>query len=88
MDSPRHFVAVLSPEFVKAFGVWPLWSGEGAVGLVFAVSDAEIVLSFPLCPAYPSKQGVPPYLPGFKPWAEFSSPFGFGGNQSSKGSLT
>jgi lactoylglutathione lyase len=30
--------------YAKVFGLRPLWSGEGAVGLVFAESDAEIVL--------------------------------------------
>jgi predicted enzyme related to lactoylglutathione lyase len=30
--------------YAKVFGLRPKWSGEGAVGLVFPESDAEIVL--------------------------------------------
>jgi predicted enzyme related to lactoylglutathione lyase len=30
--------------YAKVFGLRPLWSGEGAVGLVFPETDAEIVL--------------------------------------------
>jgi predicted enzyme related to lactoylglutathione lyase len=30
--------------YAKVFGLRPKWSGEGAVGLVFSESDAEIVL--------------------------------------------
>jgi lactoylglutathione lyase len=30
--------------YAKVFGLRPLWTGEGAVGLVFAESDAEVVL--------------------------------------------
>jgi lactoylglutathione lyase len=37
-------VEVSAAYYAKVFGLRPLWSGEGAVGLVFAESDAEIVL--------------------------------------------
>jgi hypothetical protein len=30
--------------YAKVFGLRPKWSGEGAVGLVFPETDAEIVL--------------------------------------------
>jgi predicted enzyme related to lactoylglutathione lyase len=30
--------------YAQVFGLKPLWKGEGSVGLVFAESDAEIVL--------------------------------------------
>jgi lactoylglutathione lyase len=37
-------VDVSAAYYAKVFGLRPLWSGEGAVGLVFAETDAEIVL--------------------------------------------
>ena len=36
--------------YAKVFGLRPLWSGDGAVGLAFAESDAEIVLPIALMP--------------------------------------
>ena len=37
-------VDVSAAYYAKVFGLRPKWSGDGAVGLVFAESDAEIVL--------------------------------------------
>ena len=37
-------VEVSAAYYAKVFGLRPKWSGEGAVGLVFAETDAEIVL--------------------------------------------
>lgn len=37
-------VDVSAAYYAKVFGLCPKWSGEGAVGLVFPETDAEIVL--------------------------------------------
>ena len=37
-------VDVSAAYYAKVFGLRPKWSGEGAVGLVFPETDAEIVL--------------------------------------------
>ena len=37
-------VEVSAAYYAKVFGLRPKWSGEGAVGLVFPETDAEIVL--------------------------------------------
>jgi hypothetical protein len=37
-------VDVSAAYYAKVFGLRPKWSGDGAVGLVFPESDAEIVV--------------------------------------------
>jgi lactoylglutathione lyase len=37
-------VKISAAYYAKVFGLRPKWSGEGAVGLVFPATDAEIVL--------------------------------------------